>query len=251
MGVPKAERDVQPEQWPNGYDLPYEYPHAAVVGFRERVLKFYSPNNTVSSVMERCTPDPEHPRVVVTFRSSPKRHIVNKQELVGAMARWCPACRIAASDPENESLPSQLEFVCNASLLVGIHGGGLSHMLFQQPSTPAAPTAVIEILPFGYTCRPWYRWAAMTANVRYFHWINPFINNTLPYQGTVDHQCFTGGAECLSDECHDRLRDQLTTIDLSDFKHVFMKAVHYISKAAPFAEVDLANQTNETATVRH
>jgi hypothetical protein len=244
IGVPKAERDVNPEKWPNGYDMPYEYPHDAVIGFRERVLQFYT-NHTV----EQCTPDPDHPRIVVTFRLSPKRHIVNKAELLKALAEWCPECTIASTYARNESIPAQLSFVCNASLLIGVHGGGLSHMLFQKPSTPESPTAAIEILPFGYTCRNWYRFAAMTAKVRYFHWINPFINNTVPHRGTIDSACFSGSAECLSDECHDLLRDQLTTIDLADFKRVFTKAVQYVSKKSPFDEADLANQTNETATV--
>jgi hypothetical protein len=237
IGVPKAERDVRPERWPNGYDMPYEYPHQAVVGFRERVLQHFD-------VRELCTPDSKHPRVVVTFRMSPKRHIVNKNELVSALSEWCPECVVAWHYARNESLQNQLQFVCNASLLIGIHGGGLAHMLFQQPATADVPTAVIEILPFGYRCRKWYRFAAMTAKVRYFSWMNPFIYNTVPVRGSIDSPCFAG-AECLSDQCHDLLRDQLTIVDLEDFKKVFLRAVRYVTKQSPFDEVDLTNQTND------
>lgn len=249
IGVPKAERVVQPEKWSNGtYDLPYEYPHEAVIGMRERFLEYYNPNETRQSIENRCQPDPKRPRVLVTFRLSNKRHIVNKMELVDAMREWCPECIIDYNYARNETIQTQLNTVCNASLLIAIHGGGLSHMLFQKASTPEAPTAAIEILPYKYTCRNWYRWAAMTAGVRYFHWINPYINKTVPYRGPKTSPCFDN-AECMSDQCHDLLRDQLTTVDLDDFKRVFMKAIRYVKRESPFDEVDLANQTNETATV--
>jgi hypothetical protein len=238
IGVPKAEREVKPERWPNGYDMPYEYPHESVIGFRERILQHFGVNAP-------CAPDPDHPRVVVTFRMSPKRHIVNKGELIGALSEWCPECTISWHYARNETLQSQLQFVCNASILIGIHGGGLAHMLFQQPATRDAPTAVIEILPFGYRCRKWYRFGAMTARVRYFNWMNRFINNTVPFRGSTQSPCFSGEAECLSDQCHDLLRDQLTTVDLDDFKHVFLRAVRYVSKRSSFDEVDLADQQDE------
>jgi hypothetical protein len=192
-----------------------------------------------------------NPRVVFAFRVSEKRHLVNKMELVNATRKWCPECLVDHFYASNETVRDQLNFVCNASILIGIHGGGLAHMLFQQPSTPDAPTAVIEILPYRYSCRNWYRFAAITAHVRYFRWINPYLNNSLPFRGSKMSPCFTGNEPCMSDQCHDLLRDQLTTVDLDDFRLVFMRALAYVKRESPFSEVDLTNQTDETATVSH
>jgi hypothetical protein len=197
IGVPKAKRNVRPEKWPNGYDMPYEYPHESVIRLRDHFLLFHNAT--------QCEPDPSHPRVVLTLRHSEKRHIENKLELVNKMKEWCPECEVVSHYPRNETLQTPLGFVCNASLLIGIHGSGLSHMLFQKPATREAPTAAIEILPYRYICRNWYRFAAITANVRYFHWINPFLNKTRPARGSIRSPCFTGESECLSDQCHDLL----------------------------------------------
>jgi hypothetical protein len=249
IGVPKAERIVQPEKWPNGYDLPYEYPHEAVEGMREHFLTFYNPGESPEEISHRCMPHPTAPRIVLAFRVSPKRHIVNKMELVDAIREWCPECIVDYFYASNESIPTQLNFVCNASIIIGIHGGGLAHMLFQKPSSMEAPTAVIEILPYKYNCRNWYRFAAITANVRYFQWMNPFINNTVPYRGLLSDACFVRNESCLSDRCHDLLRDQLTTIDLGDFRIVFNRALQYVKRESPFDEVDLTNQTDESSIV--
>ncbi|OHT11290.1 hypothetical protein TRFO_19408 [Tritrichomonas foetus] len=248
IGVPKAERYVKPEKWPNGYDIPYEYPHEAIVGMREHFLHFYNKNESVENIEQRCKPNPKNPRILFSFRSSQKRHIVNKQELIDAAKSWCPECLINYSYMNNLTIQEQLNLVCNVSLLIGIHGGGLTHMIFQKPSTEETPTAVIEILPYNYTCRNWYRFAAVTANVRYFKWVNTFFNNTQPYRGTKDSNCYRNG-ECLSDECHDFLRDQLTTVNVYDFKKVFMKALKYVKRETPFDEINLSNQTDKTATV--
>jgi hypothetical protein len=250
IGVPKSEKFVQPEKWPNGYDMPYEYPHEAVAGMREHFLGFYNPGESTQSVLRRCQPNAATPRVVFAFRVSEKRHIVNKVELIEAIKEWCPECVVDQFYGTGETANGQLNFVCNASILIGIHGGGLTHMLFQKPSAPDAPTAVIEILPYGYTCRNWYKFAAITANVRYFRWANPYLNNSLPVRGSKNSPCFTQHELCMSDQCHDLLRDQLTTVDLDDFRQLFLRTLAYVKGESPFNEIDLANQTDETATFR-
>lgn len=231
IGFPKSEFHINQSRWTTMLDNPYEFPREAFIGFREHMISFYSGKE----VMEKqCTPNKTNPRVVIAFRTSPKRHIVNKVEIVKAMSEWCPNCIIDQTYFANETFSQQLSYVCNASILISIHGSGLSHMAWMKACDNVSNTAVIEILPYKYTCRDWYEQIANGAGIKYYKWLNTIRNNTVCGRDDENlryyEDCINGKIECLSDQCHDVLRDQLTTVDLDDFKKTFIDAVNFVSK---------------------
>lgn len=227
VGFPKTEFEIQEEKWPDALNLPYEFPREAFAGFRDHMISYYAGEDVFK---DQCNPDKKHPRIVVQARKSPKRHIVNNEELISAMKRWCPKCNIDVTYSENQTFAEQLTFVCNASMIVSIHGSGLSHMVWMKTDDPKIHSALIEILPYGYDCRDWYKQIANGCGVKYYSWMNNKLANTKSGRKPNKNykKCLKKEIKCLTDKCHDLLRDQLTTVDLNDFRPTFMKAINYV-----------------------
>ena len=227
LGFPKSEYNVTPSKWKTALDLPYEYPLEAFLGFREHMIKEYCGFVDMKS---RCEPDPKHPRVLLFMRNSPSRDIVNPEELLDAVEKWCPHCRVDSFAHGNESFCEQMLEVCNASILMGMHGSQMSNMVWMKIGDKKKRTSVIEVLPYGYTCRDWYKQIATGAGIKYFEWLNRNRENTRSGRtpSSLYQRCLNGEYECLG-KCHDLLRDQPTIVDVFDFEKVFRNALAYVS----------------------
>jgi hypothetical protein len=228
LGFPKSEYNITPEKWSSMLELPYEYPLEAYRGFRDHMISFFCSPEIFRT---RCEPDAANPRVVVFFRNSKMRDIDNKEDLLAALRRWCPHCTVDAFLYLNQTYGEQMEAICNASILISMHGSQLSHMVWMKVDDREKKTSVIEILPYMYTCRNWYEQIANGAEIKYFKWVNTHRNNTR--SGRDDQRnyerCLRGEMPCLG-ECHDLLRDQPTVVNLTEFEVVFRGSLAHVSK---------------------
>jgi hypothetical protein len=228
LGFPKSELVVTPYKWNSTLELPYEYPIEAYQGFRDHLISHFCDPDVL---VNECEPTPNTPRVVVVFRNATGRDIENKQELLDSLRAWCPFCRVDPFIYTNQSYGEQMRAFCNASVLVSMHGSQLSHMVWMKVGDASKPTSVIEILPYMYTCRDWYKQIADGAQIKYFSWVNTHRNNTRcgrPFCRKYE-QCLAGEWPCLGD-CHDLLRDQPTIVNLTEFEHVFRAALKSVNK---------------------
>jgi hypothetical protein len=208
--------------------LPYEYPLEAFLGFREHMISHYCGSEVLN---QACEPDPKNPRVMVVFRNTTMRDIVNKQELVDSLQLWCPYCRVDSFTYQNQSYCEQMRYFCNGSILISLHGSQLSHMIWMKIGDHEKPTSVIEILPYLYPCRDWYEQIANGAQIQYFKWVNTHRENTASGGNATElyDQCLKGEMPCLG-LCHDMLRDQLTIVNVTEFEEVFRHSLRYVSK---------------------
>lgn len=220
LGVPKSEYVVTPEKWKNGYLLPYEFDNIAFMKYRERAIDYYN----ISQSLCRKT---RKPRIVFVNRDTKMRNIINGKELHEEMKKWAPNIDIDYTIFNNQSMKEQIEEICNASILISIHGSALSHMLWLT----RYKTAVIELFPYKYDCRDWYKQVAEGMGVKYFSWINKIPENS--FQGRIGEnkyfRCKEGENKCLEEGCHENLRDQPTIVDFKSFKPIFDQALDYIN----------------------
>jgi hypothetical protein len=228
LGFPKSQFNITSDKRTTALDMAYEYPLEAFDGFRDHMISFFCGADVFR---RQCNPDPSRPRVVVFFRNNRQRDIDNKEELIAAITRWCIGCRVDTFVFENQSYATQMLAICNASILISMHGSQLSHMVWMKVNDTEKRTAVIEILPYLYTCRDWYQQIADSAGIKYFKWINTHRNNT---RSGLDNlafyeKCLRGEKPCLG-ECHDHLRDQPTIVNLTEFETVFGASLNHVQR---------------------
>jgi len=225
IGFPKSENPVNPQKWKTVLDIPYHYPSEAYDGFRQMAIQHYIGKDLQP---KQCIPSKDHPDIVFVFRISKKRHIINRDELVNSTKNFCPYCNIRTTFTTNMSIGDQVSFFCNSSIIIGLHGGGLSHMLWMETNK----SALIELLPYKYTCRNWYEQIANGCGVKYFSWVNNHSDATYRGRNGNNHydECIDGELPCLSDKCHDIFRDQLTSVNIDEFLIIFKEALSFVTK---------------------
>ena len=140
------------------------------------------------------------------------------------MKEWCDKCEFSYTLMENISMGEQIEELCNASMLISIHGSGLSHMVWMRNEK----NAIIEIFPYKYNCRDWYQQVAESYGLNYFSWINTNKSNTQKGRKGRYKECIEEEDTCLKDKCHEMLRDQPTIVDYVSFRKVFNRALKTI-----------------------
>jgi len=101
-----------------------------------------------------------HPRI---GSSKASRKISNEDRLVKDLKNKLPGVRIFNVSLESLSFSEQLRAVRGAQIVVGVHGAGLSHVLFQRPET-----ALVELSPPSYGARNHFKFFAAFAGIEYF-----------------------------------------------------------------------------------
>ena len=195
--------------------LSYDIPHAEIKGLRERMLK--------STNKSKCAVDPKKPKVVIIKRKQKdedKRNLINVDAVVNETKKVCPFCNVIGIDLQTMNKLQQVEFICDVSLLIGMHGSGLAHALWMKESTKDEPTSIVEILPYMYTCRDWYRRLTMSAGVEYIPLYTKSINQSR-WESWHDadkvRRCHSDKELCRK-SCHDFLRDQSVIVDLKQYR---------------------------------
>jgi hypothetical protein len=199
--------------------LPYEIDPDGVDGMREEMLTL------AETTAESCQPSPEEPRVLIIHRkiNREKRRIVNIDEVFQATVEMCPHCVVQIVDFQTFDKNGQVRLTCDASVLIGMHGSGLIHAGWINPSTPDLPAAVVEFFPFQYTCRTWYAQYAKMLRIQHYPVYTLNLNQSRwdPWHNeTKVARCHTNEGECLRGRCHDFLRDQSSVVDVDYYRTI-------------------------------
>ncbi|KAJ6439151.1 hypothetical protein O9K51_08561 [Purpureocillium lavendulum] len=92
------------------------------------------------------TPVKDDPSVIVTYiRRLNTRKLLDEDIHMQALREAIPHMKLNAVDFAAVPFAEQLRIVRGTDLLLGVHGAGLTHLMFLQPGS-----AVIEIIPEGF-----------------------------------------------------------------------------------------------------
>lgn len=190
----------------------YNFNESTAPNLRDLVLKYFS--------LPRPIIKHDNPQIYVISRVG-NREIINEKEMSDYIEDTCLYCSVRRVDFQYFSIERQIQLISEASVIVGAHGSGLSHSLWQQPCDENYSTVMLEILPYKYSCRDWYHTAARVARVKYFSFMNtgkilPSFND--PQDAERAKACWKHSNKCYEIQCHDLLKDQTTVIEMDEFK---------------------------------
>jgi hypothetical protein len=213
IGIEKLESDVDiSRDYDKSIGFRYEFNRSTARGMREDVLERL--NLSVDAVGKSGKP-----LVILVDRRGTGRTMQNTEALVAVMEKDCPHCLVETVKFEYMSVEQQIGLASKASAIVGFHGSGLAHVLWMAETREGHPTHLIELLPFRYICRDWYATAAAVAGVRYHGVMN--VNETMGVTDQGLRNCWKKPQKCPTQQCHDLLRDQPTTIEVETFRETW------------------------------
>lgn len=213
LGLEKT--DQNPDPFRTSQMMPhfsYDFKKRSISQFRHIVFQHFN-----LSIKENI-PNYAHPTILLIKRSKSKRDIVNHDEIKKYILSQCSYCNVKIINFANLAIHQQLKEVARASVLMGIHGSGLSHVLWLKPSDFKKKTFLVEFLPFGYWCRDWYEVGANAVGVDYYSVMNQYP----PLNMSKDLQyCLKDHDNCLISGCNEELRDQLIKVEIDTFSRVW------------------------------
>jgi EGF domain-specific O-GlcNAc transferase len=103
--------------------------------FSQRALKHYAIN---TNIVTRST-------ITLTYIDRvTKRRLIDQERLIAALRRAYPRITINVVDYATYPFEEQLRISAQSDILVGVHGAGLTHVMF-MPET----SAIVELMPFS------------------------------------------------------------------------------------------------------
>jgi hypothetical protein len=213
IGIEKLESNADlTRHYDNSIGFRYDFNRSTALGMREEVLAALdlSPNAVGKS---------GKPLVILVTRQWTGRTLQNTQELAQVMKKDCPHCLVDVVQFELLGVEEQIALASKASVLMGLHGSGLAHVVWMAESRVGHTTHLIELLPFGYVCRDWYATAAKVAGVRYYGVMNK--NETEGVTNPTLRNCWRAPEKCATLGCHDLLRDQSVTVEIETFRETW------------------------------
>jgi hypothetical protein len=214
FGIEKLEQNPDPHRrYDESIGFRYDINRTHATGMREEVMK-------VLQVPDHIVGQDGKALVLLIDRGSDARNLVNTDEVKAAMVDGCPHCLVRVVQLHNMDVPEQIQLISKASVLAGLHVSGLAHVIWMPESTPNHTTHLLEFTPYKYLCRDWYRTGAGAAGVHYHMMMNQRSPAAGSGSGSME-RCWTRPEICATIECHDRLRDQKTTVELDTFREVW------------------------------
>ena len=215
--------------------IKYNFTGNTALRLRSEVLSSLSINDTQI--------DPFSPLILIIERKSTNNRLfLNVDEIEEYLLSRCDFCRVKRIDYTNKDFISQVRLTTRASVLIGVHGSGLSNCLWMKPSTEREPTALIELMPNGYSCRNWFHGAAKIAKIDYYTVMgkkerekiititDEKSNQTNLEKDTLNY-CRSRPELCSTLLCHDRLRDQNVTVEIGALSSVWLTIVSKFNQA--------------------
>ncbi|KAH0795692.1 hypothetical protein GPJ56_000571 [Histomonas meleagridis] len=178
--------------------------------------------------------DVDNPLILIIERKTKSRKFVNVDAIEDYILSKCDFCSVKRIDFAKLKIKEQIEMAANASVVVGVHGSGLSHVIWMKRSTKDNPTSLVELFPHGYVCRNWFETAANVAGVDYYKVFAK--RNALPVNATEQYKwqmnyCWDHGELCTMALCHDVLRDQNVTVEIGAFSGAWLPIVNKLKSA--------------------
>jgi hypothetical protein len=178
--------------------------------------------------------DPHAPVVLFIERTTKSRRLLNMEEIEQYVLDRCDFCEINRVDFKDMPVAKQIETVSKATVMIGVHGSGLAHVLWLKERSELEPTAVIEIFPYAYTCRDWFESAAAVARVKYYRvaTAQKLMPPNLTRSETESLEtCWASPELCHTNACHDQLRDQNVSLEIGAFSSAWMSVVRDLRRA--------------------
>ncbi|EAY11328.1 hypothetical protein TVAG_344220 [Trichomonas vaginalis G3] len=205
----------------DGVGFKYNFNSSSAPTFRDDVLRT---NNLSTSAVG------VDGKVYVLFidRRDAGRSLTNTYELYEHMKKTCDFCKVDLIKMQTIPFIKQIELVSRASVLAGLHGSGLTNVMWMAPSRENHTTHLIEFLPKGYNCRDWYKTATEVARVEYHEAMavdKGYHKDNVKLDWCLERLYF-----CPTAQCHDFLRDQTMTLSPKDFDKVWLPIVEKLKK---------------------
>lgn len=109
------------------------------------------------------------------------RKIKNEDELLNSIKAKFPRFEVTGVQIDKFDMKRQLEMVADTDILVGMHGAGLSHLLFLPNYA-----GVVELFPLYWsTSNKHFSTFAKRRNIHYLSWQNTDITRELPNHYTL------------------------------------------------------------------
>ena len=122
--------------------------------FSQRILDFYDVHDELGP--------PDRPLVLTFIDRTEKRSLINKEDCINDLRSSYPNVEINLVNFALLSFAEQLRVIRETDILAGIHGAGLTHGIFLQPSS-----AMVEIMPFDFNHKG-FRNLAKSLRLGYF-----------------------------------------------------------------------------------
>ncbi|OHS97802.1 hypothetical protein TRFO_09220 [Tritrichomonas foetus] len=213
IGIEKLEKNPDPKRtYDDSIAFQYNFNRDTAKGMREEILdELKIPANIVGNNGK--------PLVLLIDRGEGSRNIANIHDLYGMMVKTCDFCDVQMVKFHVMDVDDQIRLVSRASVLAGLHGSGLAHVIWMQPTRQNHTTHLIEVFPYKYTCRNWYNTAANVAGVEYHSVMNK--NEPLGVHSDSLSTCWQTPKMCATLQCHDLLRDQFTNLEIDTFREAW------------------------------
>jgi hypothetical protein len=215
VGIEKLERNMNASRtYDDSIGFNYDFNRSIAIGLRESILGALSIPSTQVGSRGR-------PLVLFIDRGKGARSLRNTDDILKILTGKCPHCDVQRVEFHNMQVEEQIRRTARASVLVGLHGSGLTHTIWMAASRANHSTHLIEVVPYRYWCRNWYETAAIIAGVNYHRIMNK--NRPANVTDAALIGCWQRPEICATAECHDKLRDQPVTVELDTFTSVWEK----------------------------
>lgn len=122
--------------------------------FSQRMLSFYDINDEPGP--------PDRPLVLTFIDRTEKRSLIDKEAYINDLKPSYPSMEINLVNFASLSFAEQLRTIRKTDILAGVHGAGLTHGIFLQPSS-----TMVEIMPHDFNHKG-FRNLAKSLGHRYF-----------------------------------------------------------------------------------
>jgi capsular polysaccharide biosynthesis protein len=186
------------------YDFPKNFTHLLMPS----ILDYFSISEGL----------PSKPVILVIGRHTSSRVFTNFEEVIEMLVTGFPAFEVKRIYFEDVQMKQQIEAAYKATIMIGVHGSGLSHVAWMPPGT-----TMIEILPYKFNCRDWYEKATFVSGARYQKYV-PTSPDESPNAPPHVQRCWNAENGC-DGECLGLLRDQKIKVNVTILKELVQRAV--------------------------
>lgn len=195
----------------------YEFPYNFTYQYHPYVLKKFEIIKNESEISELI---PKKPVILFSGRKTSKRSLMNYDEIFERMKKeFSTKFDIEKIFYEEHDMATQIEKTYKSSIMIGIHGSGLSHVCWMRPGT-----VMIEIFPYKFDCRDWYQRTTNVSAVKYFKYV-PQDEEESPGASQSVKNCWSKTPKC-DGPCLDLLRDQNVSVNIDRFIELMRNAIN-------------------------
>lgn len=197
----------------------YQFPYNFTYHYHPYILEKFEIIKNRSEITKLI---PKKPIILFSGRKTNRRSLSNYDELFERMKNeFSEKFDIEKIFYEEHDMATQIEKTYKSSIMIGIHGSGLSHVCWMRPGT-----VMVEIFPYRFDCRDWYERTTNVSAVKYFKYV-PKDEEESPGASQAVKDCWNKTPKCEGN-CLDLLRDQNIKVNVEKFIELIKNAADQI-----------------------